>query len=1009
MVTAEEGAAVLSTPTKDSNNNTVTPVGRYAFAIYDEGGLLDVNVAGYPTLTSIFQYGRKGSLAFTDLTALPYPIPNPDGNSIYKVDKIIGWRNYATTQPTNTYPGTTPQPFAKNFQTDATPATNYYNSVLANTNGFLRLDQAATPFNARTDQAFVSRQELIEYAKSGGNLGGFTVNALQYLGTFSREGLVGAPQWSPVFPDSINPNFQKLWVTGSFTRNDGTTASVGDPLVSKRFLLQRLNWLTYKGPSATRNLSDPDMSILTSRFGLTSAFLQLGTAVNIQKYFGLSWDSTNERWNYVGSSGSTIKNSISTFGPGGTQSATREPDFFELLQAGILSNSLGDSSSPDTTLLPVTHQQSTMLHVLSIGANLIAQARTDSYPVRIACSVGGATMEAVGASRLPYLGSLAIGPVAGTGASGGVNWFLVPNIWDPFRDSWDLTEANVSSTLTPNYLRPPVRITVGSTAIPGTVGFGSVLASGSTSGIIPSASATPFPTTVSGINASLTLKTGATTGNAFGRDGHLEAARLSASDFASPPASYTVTTSPTSAGSGWCSITRPPRPDGTMEGTTNLVAFRLSLPGSGIPSSATTTSSNPVLILKPGFQVTIDYQSPNGNWYSYSLLQGNNATSTWISAGNPSNPSLNVAMVASTYGYNPGPPVGTAPTVLKAGAATPWDMVTLAQAPMFAKADPRSIRYNSQVGVINVASPPMAVVSAGIIGSIWPNGYATPPPMILGPNPTPSPSPTPPPTPTPSPTPTPTPSATPNPPNPATLGDNSLAGTTANPYNESTGATWRPIIMNRPFRSVGEMGYAFRDQSFKTLDFSSPTSPDAGLLDLFSTNDYAAPSGMRAGVVNLNTAQSSITAAVLTNTIRREDTPRVNGGSPSAPSPSPSPLTVAPATNTAVSLALQTASSPVVNKAALTQLVANETGLGATVTKTQRESIVRALSEVAQTRTWNLMIDVIAQSGRYPPTATAAADLPKFIVEGEQRYWVHVAIDRFTGQIIDQQVEIVKE
>ena len=55
------------------------------------------------------------------------------------------------------------------------------------------------------------------------------------------------------------------------------------------------------------------------------------------------------------------------------------------------------------------------------------------------------------------------------------------------------------------------------------------------------------------------------------------------------------------------------------------------------------------------------------------------------------------------------------------------------------------------------------------------------------------------------------------------------------------------------------------------------------------------------------------------------------------------------------------------------------------------------------------MIDVIAQSGRYPPTATTAADLPKFIVEGEQRYWVHVAIDRFTGQVIDQQVEVVKE
>jgi hypothetical protein len=30
-------------------------------------------------------------------------------------------------------------------------------------------------------------------------------------------------------------------------------------------------------------------------------------------------------------------------------------------------------------------------------------------------------------------------------------------------------------------------------------------------------------------------------------------------------------------------------------------------------------------------------------------------------------------------------------------------------------------------------------------------------------------------------------------------------------------------------------------------------------------------------------------------------------------------------------------------------------------------------------------------------------------VEGEQRYWVHVGIDRFTGKIIDKQVEVVKE
>src|SRR6266853_689374 len=65
-----QGATVVTTP-----SNSV--IGRYAYAIYDEGGLLDLNVAGYPSGTTIYQYGRKGSLAFADLTALPSPIPTP--------------------------------------------------------------------------------------------------------------------------------------------------------------------------------------------------------------------------------------------------------------------------------------------------------------------------------------------------------------------------------------------------------------------------------------------------------------------------------------------------------------------------------------------------------------------------------------------------------------------------------------------------------------------------------------------------------------------------------------------------------------------------------------------------------------------------------------------------------------------------------------------------------------------------------------------------------------------
>jgi len=53
------------------------------------------------------------------------------------------------------------------------------------------------------------------------------------------------------------------------------------------------------------------------------------------------------------------------------------------------------------------------------------------------------------------------------------------------------------------------------------------------------------------------------------------------------------------------------------------------------------------------------------------------------------------------------------------------------------------------------------------------------------------------------------------------------------------------------------------------------------------------------------------------------------------------------------------------------------------------------------------MIDVIAQPGRYQPNAASLQN--DFIVEGEQRYWVHVAIDRFTNQVIDKQIKVVNE
>lgn len=1043
--------------TSDTTNTTAgrkvitspdqTVIGRYAYAIYDVGGLLDMNAAGYPSPTTILQYGRKGPLAFADLTAL-------GSFTSTTVDNIVGWRNYASAQPSGTL-----NPPSSNLSFSANSTNTYYDFVLSDPNYiklpnylaggsppppltyspifFLNTAWEAPQNNNQTDQALVMRQQLLSL-RSAVSTGNSFSNALQYVSTFSREALASVPQWRPTTPDSINPNFQTLLVTAPFTRDDGTAAYVGDNLVNQRFLLQRLNWLTYKGPSATvanggtRNAvptsapaignTDYDLWLLTRpngiTFGLTSAFLQQGTAANVLKYFGLAWDPANERWNYVGHSGSgTPINNIATFGVGGTQAATREPDFFELLQAGIINNSIGNAFSPDQTALPIAHQQSKMLHILSIGANLIAQSRVDSYPVRIACTVnvGGTPriMEAVGVPRLPYVNGLAACPVGGTGSTGGVNWLLVPNLWDPFRDTWDLTQANTANngngpSLTPGYLRPPVRITVS-----GNLGFGTAAAS--QSGSVAPGSVTTFATTLA-VNPASSAPL-ANNNSTFGRDGLLEASRLGLSDVGgTAPTLYPTTTSPPSAGYAWNQVVRPPRPDGTFPGTTNFVVFRVSLPGSGI----TTTGQNPVLILKPGFQVTMEYQSPNGNWYPYSFLQGNRVTDT---AGNPVtdtwiSSNLNLATKFSQYQQ----PAGfTAPTVVNSGTpnVTRWDQTTggvtaLGQAPMFAKADPRSIRYNSQIGAVSLASPPMSVVSAGIIGSIWPNGYSTPPPMIPGP----------------SPAPTPPPNA-----NPATysqLGDNGPAG--SNPYNESPPASQtdfthndpvRPVMMNRPFRSVGEMGYAFRDQPFKTLSFSSANSPDAGLLDLFTTVAYGptptpspspavtpTPSATpRGGVISLNSLQAPALAAMLANTIRREDTARQMsaGGGGAVPSPSPSPLASAVANDVATSFVLSTSSSPLLNRARLSDLTAgllDATGLGPSAPKTQREAVARALGEVVQTRTWNLLIDVIAQSGKYAPGET---DLKKFIVEGEQHYWVHGAIDRFTGQVIAKQIEAVNE
>ncbi len=218
------------------------------------------------------------------------------------------------------------------------------------------------------------------------------------------------------------------------------------------------------------------------------------------------------------------------------------------------------------------------------------------------------------------------------------------------------------------------------------------------------------------------------------------------------------------------------------------------------------------------------------------------------------------------------------------------------------------------------------------------------------------------------------------------------------------------VMLDRPFRNVGEFGYAFRASaaptatpaSPKTLDFFTSISPDAPILDLFTYNTAA----VRAGITNLNTQNPAVIAALLKSAITSESSSATVGLAASnnaAASPTPNP-------NIGVIPSTASGSEGTLIKSALGRqdvsrlAAATATTIGSS--EEAKETVARALAEITQTRTWGLLIDVVAQSGRYPPTASTLSD---FVVEGEKRYWLHIAIDRFTDEVIDQQLEEVFE
>jgi hypothetical protein len=1039
------------TATPGANPPASPVVGRYAFVMYDEGALLDMNVAGYtstsanivsspadPTTGITQSVNGKSYLSYADLTKVGM-------KNQTNVDKFLAWRNASSVSSGNSYLTAVFGSYAKN--------------------GFLSFLSGDSPL--------LGRQDLINYfAKLDPNFNTINAsfNALPYMGTFTRD--VNAPSYSPPVDASVlggnnggtpgiysyhanaevstaapfsgsspNPNRDipnvRFQNAGTVTHyGDAPTVSptptytvkVGDPLVQSRFSLAKINWLSQANPASGAGPAS------------TTA---------IQACFGLTWgvvgsaNGGNACWSYVGSpagpSGTLapFNGTIETLDQVALEG--REPNFFELLKAAILSGSLGLSPGPaafsngnaggaagpsggfnyhdDSPLytaggsdglysytfdrpgaIPSPSRVSDM-QIMRIGANIIDQYDADSYPTAIYFQYSGITNKydasvagtpdhniygpvdmVYGDENLPELQGMVIpvcttnGAAAGDGTANGLGSWWQPEIWNPHQSP---NSANSS-------VSPPTKYII--------QGYGSAYTywQNSTTGH------TGYSVTEAFDGTSIAFTDTAPTTSAFYDNPRM----LIQSGIPNV----------TSTGSN------------TAKMNANPLMFNYS--------------GNPFVGFWAGTEV--NYEGGNTTYFGRTESVPNPAVSFclgWSATGSDFHPySYLSGIFADSYGViyaNSSPPTPGA----AAGDADPFGT----QNEWHRYVEPRTTRFSNfagwgvidnttffpnssthrndnygwgrpsasnftfahiiQAGTwfgnfdgdwnVNQANP-LAQTGATATYYSDPDGVVRPADGVYG-----------------------------NTSsgdgmmlfNSAGTGGTALGDTTTT--GNGTGNTQhgrRPIILDRPFRSVGELGYAFRDLPFKTLDFFSQYSADAALLDIFSITDEAKVtinnqlSAIVAGRISPGNAPYEVIAAVLSGGSKKDLDPSYNM--------STEITTVAQAADNQF---LSTGAGPMLNRADLVTRMMPKS-LGGMIAgfnkapdksnKTYWEAPVRALADVTNTRTWNLLIDVIAQSGHMSPTATT---LDNFIVEGEKRYWLHIAIDRCTGKIVDQQLEPVYE
>ncbi|XHR30483.1 MAG: hypothetical protein ACFUZC_07950 [Chthoniobacteraceae bacterium] len=1049
ILVARDGSnpTAWGTALRTSAGESASVVGRYAYAIYNEGGLLDANVAGYPSVlpsavpasaTSVLQQmGYKSALSYADLTEL--------GLSQAKIDQIVGWRNNATALAS----GSLAQGYS--FPDPSSTADHYLALSLQNSNQFITAENLAVNSNGWTDNRFISRQQLIRFllngiASSSADKASLQ-NILPYLGTFSRA-LNQPSVWpDPNRPkitssaasinassytysggnsaygadDTYNPPFRKVRVQSAFTRNDGTSSVVGEPLVKKRFALNRIAWVTCKGPSAGLSSNDPVIKQSIAQ-GIPLDLLNEGTAANIKKYFGLTWTASagtgglGGYWQYDHG----ITSAVGTLDQ--IAAANREPDFFELLEAGICAGSLakgwtgiGNDTGYYGSCSQMKSDTRVDSQILQIGANIIDEFDSDSYPTQIIFNEGVLNRSVWGKENLPYLSGIAYtGFVAAAAnpapptdrkkttavlSNKGLQIIMdVPVVWNPYNSS-----GSSVSALTPSNLR----IVVSSAQQDGYTTAGRFTTTGTYADGGPTKSIDCAWNIGSYDTATGTVKmptSGSNTALYFSNSSSLYRDPTPLLQPGIPSGSnLSIDSNNVMVLSGSFAWT-----GGVPEYNTGkkyLGFYAAQFP------ECTTSSGTTYTIAKASFAInsypltfSLEYQD-GASWIPYMQYGAltRRITTYDLPFSQDANPDLFTWWPTYSQSSTWDPRTsrwGMPFDVVLTSGFLDTDKTMISSIRPTGAAVPLSHSSMGSSGWYNANG---TSTGSFYIGSVCQNLYKTSVPYfyhkdadgivrrgMAGGNAT------------------------------FDATSSAIAIPLATVYSTAGNLQNRPVMLNRPFRSVAELGYAFSDTPWKNLDFYIPESGDGALLDIFCINDGRRLDALMAGKVDLNTQQPKVLQAILSGAYR--DELGVN-----------SALATSEAQTVSAALISRTKSSvaskgPIVN---LSDLVgryvagySNSNGQpyagfseefesapysdgstsGNNMVQRFRETAVRALAANGMAGTWNLLIDVIAQTGRYSQNAKVLTD---FSVEAERRYWVHVAIDRQTGEIIDKQIEPV--